>query len=143
MIELLPESEGNVLAFKVTGKLTNKDYKDVFYSHLEKILTKYGKARIVFYTDNNFQGWDNNTMWDDVRFGVTHRNDFEKVAIVGGTYITNWGTKLTKMLNGEVKCYPNNNYKEALNWTKAQPTPAWTEQPDYVQTGSTSTTWNR
>jgi hypothetical protein len=119
MIEMLPESEGNTLVLRATGKLTDQDYKEVMIPYLENIIKQYGKARVVMYMDENFKGWNANAMWDDMRFGMSHRHDFERMCIVGGPKCVEWGTKLGKlMMSGEIKYYPANAYDEAVAWTK-------------------------
>ena len=41
MIEILPESKGNILAFKATEKLTTKDYEEVFIPKLNELIREY------------------------------------------------------------------------------------------------------
>jgi hypothetical protein len=119
MIEMLPESEGNLLAIRATGRLTNEDYNNVMIPYLENILKQYGKARFVMYMDENFKGWTPNAAWDDMHFGMNHRNDFERVCVVGAPTYVEWGTNLGKLIiNGEVKCYPANDYDDAIAWAK-------------------------
>ena len=117
MIEVLPQSEGNLLAIKATEKLTNQDYKDVMIPRLEAIIREYGRARFIMDLSTNFHGWEVSAMWDDVRFGVSHRNSFERMAVVGGPKSAEWGAKLARLImNGELKCFPANAYNEALTW---------------------------
>jgi hypothetical protein len=119
MIKVLPETEGNVLVLLATGKLTDQDYKDVMLPNLEKVVKQYGKARLVMNMDENFQGFTPNAMWEDLRFGMAHRHDFERMCVVGGPKCVEWGTKLANLLiSGEIKCYPTNAYQQAINWAK-------------------------
>lgn len=117
MIEVLPQSEGNLLVIKATEKLTNNDYKEVMIPRLEAIIREYGRARFIMDLSTNFHGWEISAAWDDVRFGVSHRNSFERMAVVGGPKCAEWGAKLAKLImNGELKCFPGNAYNEALEW---------------------------
>ena len=79
MIEIMTESAGNVLGVRLTGKVTDDDYETVFIPALEKKIAEHGKARIVYYMDSEFEGWNVGAMWDDAKFGLKHRNDFEKI----------------------------------------------------------------
>jgi len=120
MIEILPESAGNLLAIKATEKLTDKDYKEVMIPHLESIIREHGKARFVMDLSEDFHGWELTAMWDDAHFGLTHRNDFERMGIVGGPRCAEWGTKVAQVLmGGEIKCFPAGQRDEALAWVKA------------------------
>ncbi|MBN1395288.1 MAG: STAS/SEC14 domain-containing protein [Pirellulales bacterium] len=117
MIEVLPQSEGNMLVVKATKKLTNQDYKDVMIPRLEAIIREYGRARFILDLSHDFHGWEASAMWDDVRFGVAHRNSFERMAIVGGPKCAEWGTKLAKLImNGEIRYFPPEKYDEAYEW---------------------------
>lgn len=47
MIEVLPESEGNVLGVRADGVLSGSDYEEVLIPRLEAIMGQ-GKARFLF-----------------------------------------------------------------------------------------------
>ncbi len=147
MIEVLPQTNGNVLVIKATEKLTNEDYKDVLIPHLESIIKEYGRVRFLVDLSTNFDGWHVSALWDDVRFGVAHRNSFEKVAVVGGPKCAEWATKLSKILmNGEIKYFEPNHYEEAYQWVNEYSTTptgsATNDQTGYeselVDSGTTS-----
>ncbi len=146
MIEVLPQSEGNVLAVRATEKLTNQDYKDVLIPRMEAIIHEYGRVRFIIDFSTNFHGWNISALWDDVRFGVAHRNSFERMAIVGGTKAIEWGTKLAKLImNGEVKCFPADTVNNAYEWvTEYTTTPTNTTKKqtnydrEYVEYGTTN-----
>lgn len=139
MIEVLPQSEGNMLVVKATGKLTNEDYKQTLIPRMDTIIREYGRARLVMDMSNDFQGWQISAMWDDVRFGVAHRNDLERMAIVGGTKSIEWGAKIAKLwMNGQIKCFPATEFNTALAWAKEY-TPEQTTpeiEPELVECGS-------
>jgi len=119
MFEFLPEAEGNVIGIKASDKLTDKDYQD-FLPKLEAIFKEQGKGRVLFYMDENFQGWTAGAMWDDARFGLKHRKDFEKLSIVGGSEWIKWGMKLfSPLMSGEVKTFSRAQLQEAWEWVKS------------------------
>ena len=117
MIEILPKSHGNILGVKGMGKLTELDYKDVLIPKLEGIIKEHGKARCLFSMGVDFEGWELNAAWDDAKFGIQHRSDFEKVAVVGGPLWMEWGTKIGSLfMSGEVKTFSKDQLEEAWNW---------------------------
>lgn len=120
MIEVLPESKGNVLVIKAAGKLTDRDYKDIFIPRLESVIREHGKARLLLEMGENFHGWEGAAMWDDFRFGMAHRNDFEKMGIVGGPRWLEWCMKLGALLmSGEIRNFSTNERDAAFTWIKA------------------------
>ncbi len=117
MIEELTGSEGNILILAADGKLTDQDYKDVLIPRLESIIQQYGKARLLLDMGDEFQGWEPVALWDDAHFGLTHRNDFEKMGVIGGPIWVEWGLKVaTAMMSGEIKSFPANERDKAMRW---------------------------
>jgi hypothetical protein len=120
MIEELPKSKGNILVLRTVGKLTDQDYKDVLIPRLDAIILGYGKARLLLDMSADFQGWEAAALWDDARFGLTHRKDFEKMGVIGGPGWVAWGMKLAAMVvGGEIRTFSPDEREEALNWIKA------------------------
>ena len=120
MIEVMPESQGNVLGVKMGGKITAREYEDVIIPGVETVLQEYGKVRFMYLLDESFQGAEAGAMWDDTKLGFKHRNDFEKLALVGGSKWMEWLTKLAaKFISGETRVFPAEQLQEAWDWLKS------------------------
>ena len=121
MIESLPESYGNILGLKASGKLTDGDYKDILVPSIEAVAKEYGKVRFLFYLDENFKGWEPRALWDDFEVGLGKlRGDFEKFALVGGPRWVQWAMKLDSYLmpHGQAKTFSIDQLWEAWAWIK-------------------------
>ena len=119
MIKVLPESMGNILILRAVGKLTDLDYKDVLIPRLDLIIREHGKARLLMDMADDFHGWEAAALWDDARFGIAHRNDFEKIGLIGGPSWVEWGVKLAAMVvGGEIRSFSPDQREEALNWIR-------------------------
>lgn len=117
MIEVMPESNATMLAVRATGMVTAEDYTEVWIPALQKVIRENGKGRCLLYMDDNFEGWELKAMWEDAKFGFAHRNDFEKLAVVGGPSWVEWGTKVASaLISGEVKTYNEQELTDALKW---------------------------
>lgn len=120
MIKVLPESKGNILVLSAVGKLTDQDYKDVLIPRLESIIREHGKARLLLDMNDEFDGWEAAALWDDAHFGLTHRNDFEKVGVIGGPKWVESGLKIAALaISGEIRSFSSSERKEALRWINA------------------------
>ena len=120
MITVMPESHENILVVQATQKLTSQDYETVFIPRMGELIEKFGKIRTVVYLDEQFEGWELGAMWDDAKFGMKHKSDFEKVAVVGGPKWIEWGTKLgSYFMEGEVKTFDEGQLSQALDWIKS------------------------
>ena len=119
MIEVLEQS-GNVICFQATGKLTHGDYEQVLVPRLEQIIKDHGKARCLLAMGEEFHGWEPAALWDDAEFGMKHRTDFEKLAVVGGPKWVEWATKVGALIIPcEVKIFPAKQLTDAQSWLKA------------------------
>ena len=119
MIEILSESEGNTLAVKATEMLTSEDYETIFIPQLTQLIDRFGKIRVVLYLDENFTGWELGAAWDDAVFGLRHRHDFEKVAVVSDQKWVAWASKIgSYFMDGQVATYTHAEFQDAVLWVK-------------------------
>jgi hypothetical protein len=58
MIEFMDENTGKYMGIRVSGKLTDTDYKDVLVPRLEQAFKDEGKLDLLVYMDEGFEGWD-------------------------------------------------------------------------------------
>ena len=120
MLEIMSESQGKVLAVKAQNKLTEGDYREVFIPKLEDLLQAHDKVRLLFLLDENFAGWELGALWEDAKFGLKHKDDFEKLAVVGGARWVAWGTRLfAYFMEGQVKTFPLEELSAAWDWINA------------------------
>lgn len=89
-ITVLPESEGNIVAVRVQGRLRDADY-GVFRRELERRLEGGGKIRLLAIMDESFRGWTPKAALDDLALALSPWNKrFEKLAIVSGPGLVSW-----------------------------------------------------
>jgi hypothetical protein len=108
----------NVLWVKVNGTLSKEEYADLVPSW-EAMMAKHGKLRLLFQMEPGFTGWGPVAAWDDMEFSVSHRNEFEKVAVVGAKqwheYVASFG-KL--MVDCQVRYFTEDELAEAQAWLR-------------------------
>jgi len=92
MIEQLSSSSEKTLGFKMSGKLTDADYK-VFVPLIDAAVAKSGKVRILAQF-HDFHGWDLHALWDDIKFATTHCTKIERIALVGEKSWEKWMAKV-------------------------------------------------
>ena len=119
MIKILPQSEGPTLVVEASKKLTTVDYEEVFIPELDRLIGQFGKIRVVFYLDSSFEGWELGAMWDDAKFGLKHKNDFERIAMVGGPKWVAWFSNLgSHFMPGAIKAFETSELENAIAWAK-------------------------
>jgi hypothetical protein len=88
MIEELSTSSDRVLAFRLSGKLHDEDYK-TFVPRVDEAIAQEGKVRMLVEF-HDFHGWDTHALWDDTRFAATHCTKIERIALVGEKAWEKW-----------------------------------------------------
>jgi len=117
MLKVLTESNGNRLAMRATELLTDEDYEQIMIPTVEKLLAEHGKLRFLLDCDENFRGWKPVALWDDAKFGLKHRNDFEKIALVGAPLLTEWSARLANhLLDVEMETFEPGEFEKAWHW---------------------------
>lgn len=106
------------LALKAVGKLTHEDY-EIITPILDSALAEVDMPKVKVLIDGTeMEGWELRAAWDDVKLGLKHGKEFEKIAIYGNKH---WQEITAKIggwfVSGEVKYFEN--YESALNWLKA------------------------
>lgn len=120
MIKIRPESDSSTLAIEASNKLTTNDYEVIFLPAIEERIERFGRARAVIVFDKDFQGWELGALWDDTRFGLKHRNHFERIALVNAPHWVEWSAKFGELfMHGEVKTFTIDEYITAVLWAKA------------------------
>ncbi len=94
MIEEIEKGNGNILGFKMSGKLHDADYK-VFVPAVEAAIKAHGKVRLLAQF-HDFHGWDMHALWDDTKFATKHCGDVERIALVGEKTWEKWMAAVCK-----------------------------------------------
>ena len=80
-IQLNEENGGKLIYVHVSGKLEKADYEH-FVPEFERLARQHGKLRVLFDMAD-FHGWEVSAAWEDVKFGMKHFADIERLAMVG------------------------------------------------------------
>ncbi len=119
MLEFLPESEDLHLGIRVRGKLTAADYRIEMVPRLERIIKEWGRARVLLFLGEDFQGFEAEALKGDA-FGAENKNNFERIAVVGGSFWLRMQMKLiTPFMSGKVRNFAREDLDQAWEWLKA------------------------
>ncbi len=120
MFKIMPESEGRIIGVRATCKLMDQDYQEVLIPSLEALINRYGKIRLLCFMDEEFAGIEAGAIWDDAKFFLPHRNDIEKMAVVGGPKWIELIMKLFGLLTeGEMQTFHTDQLSNAWEWVRA------------------------
>lgn len=118
MFQIMEESSGKVIGVKIMGKLTHEDYQE-FIPFLEESIEQAGPLRLLCETEE-FTGMEPQAVWDDMKFGLGHLRDFERMAVVGDKPWLKWCIALgDRLVKTEVKYFEPAQRAQAWAWLKA------------------------
>ncbi len=97
------------------GKLKHEDYQ-IFVPMIDRALKEAKSLEVDLLVDmRSFTGWEFLAAWDDLKFGIKHGNDFDKMAIVGNKKWEEISVKMmSHMIRGETKFFKERD--KALSW---------------------------
>lgn len=117
MIDIIPGTPANVVAFSASGKVTGEDYDKILVPAVEAALHASDKIRLLYHLGPEYTGFMPAAAWDDTRIGMKHLAHYERIAIVSDDETMKRMTKaFAFMIPGEVKLFANEELVAALEW---------------------------
>lgn len=92
--EIVGDNDQFYCYFKIVGDLTHNDY-ETLEKNFEQSLKCVIEPKVKMLVDvTELEGWDLQTAWDDLKFGLKHNNEFTQIAVVGEAGIREYGIKI-------------------------------------------------
>jgi hypothetical protein len=80
-IQVTEVPAGTIVSLIFKDTLQKEDYEH-FVPMVKKIMASRDKIRMLIEL-RDFKGWSVGALWEDTKFGLSHFNDIERLAIVG------------------------------------------------------------
>ena len=82
MIRILPDMPPGVLGLEAVDDVEKDDYEDVIVPAVEAAIAEHGKVRLVYVLGPEFDDYEGEAVWEDLKLGAQHPASFERMAIV-------------------------------------------------------------
>jgi len=82
MIEVVEGFPDNVVAVAAKGQVSRRDYSKVLVPAVESAFRRHRKVRCYYELGREFSGMDSGALWEDLKIGVEHIAQWERVAVV-------------------------------------------------------------
>ena len=117
MIRLLDDMPAGVLGFEAIGDVERHDYVNVFVPAIENAIEEHGTARLVYVLGPEFDDYEGDAAWVDLKLGLRHPASFERIAIVTDA---RWASPAIKMFSilwpGQARAFPLADLAAAKGW---------------------------
>ena len=111
----LEQHDDRLCVLRVGGELKKSELDAVQSEIVEKMTARPVQLLVIL---KSFIGWERNEEWGDTDFFFSHRDDFEKIAVVGNP---RWEAQVLAftgagLRKGPVKFFPETGEPEARAW---------------------------
>ncbi|MEA3498249.1 MAG: STAS/SEC14 domain-containing protein [Campylobacterota bacterium] len=103
------------IKLKIDGTLTHEDYK-LMVPMIEDAIKKVEEPKVKILIDAiDFEGWNTEALWDDLKFSLGHIELFEKIAFVGNKKWEEYAIKISNwFMIGDIEYFENMD--DAIVW---------------------------
>jgi len=106
-----------VLGFEAVDDVEEEDYANVLVPAIEQAIAEHGKVRIVYVLGPEFDEYEGDAAWEDLKLGVHHPASFERMAIVTDARWAGPAVKVFSILwPGQARTFPVAELESAKRW---------------------------
>ena len=117
MIRVLDDMPPGVLGFEAVGEVEREDYATVLVPAVEQAVADHGKARLVYVLGHEFDEYDDDAVWEDLKLGVRNPASFERVAVVTDARWARPAVKVFSLLwPGQARAFGLDELEAAKQW---------------------------
>lgn len=117
MIRLLGHMPAGVLGLEAVDDVEKEDYENVIVPAINEAIAQHGKVRLVYVLGPEFDDYEGEAVWEDLKLGVRHPTSFERVAVVTNA---RWAGPAIKMFSvlwpGQARAFPLSELESAKRW---------------------------
>jgi hypothetical protein len=117
VIKLLSGMPAGVLGLEAVDDVEEEDYRNVVVPAVEAALAEHGKVRLVYVLGPEFDEYEEDAVWEDLKLGARHPASFERMAIVTDA---RWAGPAIKILSvlwpGRARAFPLTELEAAKRW---------------------------
>lgn len=115
--EILEAQPPGVVAVKVKGTVSSKDYSETLVPYIEQQLKQHDKLKLLCVFDSSFETFTPGALWDDARLGIKHFSAFSKIAIVSdNAWVRSSVTFFAPLMPADVKVFEPDKQQAAEAW---------------------------
>lgn len=106
-----------VLGLEAVDDVEKADYEDVVVPAVEQAIAEHGKVRLVYVLGHEFDEYERDAVWEDLKLGVRHPTDFERIAVVTDARWAGPALRVFSVLwPGQTRAFPLSDLEDAKRW---------------------------
>lgn len=117
MIRLLRNMPAGVLGLEAVDDVEKEDYERVVVPAIEATLAEHDKVRLVYVLGPEFDDYEGEAVWEDLKLGFGHTTSFERIAVVTDARWAGPAIKVFSILwPGQARAFPLAEVEAAKRW---------------------------
>ena len=117
MIRILSGMPAGVVGLEAVDDVEKEDYENVIVPAVDAAIAEHGKVRIVYVLGPEFDEYEGEAVWEDLKLGVRHPASFERMAIVTDARWAGPAVKIFSVLwPGQARAFPLSELESAKRW---------------------------
>jgi hypothetical protein len=117
MIRLLGGMPPGVLGLEAVDDVEKEDYEDVILPAVDEAIARHGKVRLVYVLGHEFDDYEGEAVWEDLKLGVREPTSFERIAVVTDARWAGPAIKVFSILwPGQARAFPLAELEGAKRW---------------------------
>jgi hypothetical protein len=121
MIRILGGMPEGVIGLEAVDDVEQQDYEDVVVPAVQQAIAEHGKVRLVYVLGPEFDEYEGDAVWEDLKLGVRNLTAFERVAVVTDA---RWAGPAVRVLSilwpGQARSFPLAERASATRWAAGQ-----------------------
>lgn len=120
MIETLEGFPEGIIALRARGKVTRRDYDEVFRPQAVEASRRHAKLRCYYELGTDFSGFQPGALWEDLKLGIEHFARWQRIAIITDVEWIRLMVNLFRFLvPGKTRLFATSEAAEARRWIAA------------------------
>ena len=109
-----------VLGLEAIDDVEKDDYENVLLPAVEAAIAEHGKVRLVYVLGPDFDDYEGEAAWEDLKLGTRHPAAFERIAIVTDARWAGPAIKVFSVLwPGQMRAFRLAELETAKEWAAA------------------------
>jgi hypothetical protein len=117
MIRLLQDMPAGVLGLEAVDDVEKEDYEDVIVPAVNEAIERHGKVRLVYVLGHEFDEYEGEAVWEDLKLGARNPTAFERIVVVTDARWVGPASKVFSVLwPGQARAFPLEELESAKQW---------------------------
>jgi hypothetical protein len=117
MIHHLENLPSNIVGFRATGEITQKDFTEIVMPKVKALIEETDKLNYLLVLETSLKNFTIGAWMKDAMMGLKHLTKWNRAAIVSDVEaIRNFTNFFSYLMPGEFKGFEHSELQEAIDW---------------------------